>query len=49
VGREIRTGELLRLWLADGAPDLPPYATGPDTLFIAYYASAELGCHLALG
>ena len=25
-----------------------PYPTGPDTLFVAYYASAEIGCHLAL-
>jgi DNA polymerase I len=22
---------------------------GPDTLFVAYYASAEIGCHLSLG
>ena len=27
----------------------PPYSIGPDSLFIAYYASAEIGCHLALG
>jgi DNA polymerase I len=27
----------------------PPYATTADCLFVAYYASAELGCHLALG
>src|SRR5262249_37624547 len=27
----------------------PPYPTGPDVLFVAYYASAEIGCHLALG
>ena len=27
----------------------PPYATGPDVLFVAYYASAELGCHRVLG
>ena len=26
-----------------------PYGTGPDDLFVAYYASAELGCHLAIG
>src|SRR5262249_28035833 len=25
------------------------YGTGPDALFVAYYASAEIGCHLALG
>jgi hypothetical protein len=49
VARELRGGRLVRLWLADGAPALPPYGTGPDCLFVAYYASAELGCHLALG
>ena len=27
----------------------PPYPTGPDALFVAYYASAEISCHLALG
>jgi hypothetical protein len=28
---------------------MPPYPIGPDVLFVAYLASAELGCHLALG
>src|SRR5262249_34340479 len=27
----------------------PPYATGADVLFVAYYASAELGCYRVLG
>src|SRR5262245_11783875 len=49
VARELRTGELVRLWLADGSPSSPPYDTGPDTILIAYYSSAEWGCHLALG
>ena len=49
VARELRTGGLTRLWLGDDAPAAPPYGTGPDELFVAYYASAELGCHLALG
>src|SRR5947209_6107193 len=48
VARELRSGQLVRTWLANGAPELPPYSTGADTLFIAFYASAELGCHLAL-
>jgi hypothetical protein len=48
VARELRTGELRRTWLADGRPPVPPYDTGPDALFVAYYASAEFGCHLAL-
>src|SRR6516162_5424863 len=48
VARELRTGRLVRTWLADGAPAAAPYPAGPDVLFVAYYASAELGCHLAL-
>ena len=48
VARELRSGRLTRLWLADDPPAVPPYPTGSDTLFVAYYASAELGCHLAL-
>jgi DNA polymerase I len=28
---------------------VPQYSIGADCLFVAYYASAELGCHLALG
>jgi hypothetical protein len=27
---------------------MPPYSTGPEALFVSYYASAELGCHLVL-
>src|SRR5262245_36930676 len=48
VAREVRTGELVRLWLADGSPGPPPYGTGSDTLLVAYYSSAEWGCHIAL-
>jgi hypothetical protein len=48
VAREVRTGELIRLWLTDGAPAAPPFPVGPETLFVAYYNSAELGCFLAL-
>ena len=49
VARELRSGRLERLWLDDGEPMQPPYGVGPEVLFVAYYASAELGCHLALG
>jgi hypothetical protein len=49
VARELRSGRLELLWLDGGAPPGPPYGTGPHTLLVAYYASAELGCHLALG
>jgi DNA polymerase I len=50
VAREFRSGRTLRLWRDDlrGRWE-PPYPTGPDVLFVAYLASAELGCHLALG
>jgi DNA polymerase I len=48
VAFELRTGHRLRLWRDDfGA--LPPYSIRADSLFIAYYASAELGCHCSLG
>jgi hypothetical protein len=49
VAREFRSGRVVRVWLDGAAPPGPPYPTGPDVLFVAYYASAELGCHLALG
>src|SRR4051812_26342911 len=50
VAREFRSGRTLRLWQDDlRARREPPYPTGPDVLFVAYLASAEMGCHLALG
>src|ERR1039457_7611625 len=27
----------------------PPYSIGPDVLFVAHYAPAEISCYLALG
>jgi DNA polymerase I len=48
VAHELRSGRRFRLF-QDGFGSAPPYATGPDVLFVAYYASAELGCHRALG
>jgi hypothetical protein len=49
VARELRSGRLVRRWLDGDAPARPPYPTDAGALFVAYYASAELGCHLALG
>ena len=49
VARELRGGRLIRMWLTDQPPAEPPFDVGPDSLFVAYYASAELGCCLALG
>jgi DNA polymerase-1 len=49
VGRELRTGRLLRLWQDDLTTLVnPPFSIGPDALIVAYYVSAELGCFLAL-
>jgi hypothetical protein len=50
VARELRSGRTVRLWQNElRARRMPPYPTGPDVLFVAYLASAELSCHLALG
>jgi DNA polymerase-1 len=48
VAKELRSGTTLRLWRDQFGP-VPPYAIDPGSLFVAYYASAEIGCHLALG
>jgi hypothetical protein len=48
VARELRSGRLLRLWYNELGRE-PPLRTDAESLFVAYYASAELGCFLALG
>jgi DNA polymerase I len=48
VAKELRTGQEWRLWRSEFGPR-PPFPTGPDALFVAFYASAELGCFRALG
>jgi DNA polymerase family A len=45
---ELRSGRKHRMWREE-LPLTPPYPTGADVLFVSFYASAELGCHLALG
>jgi DNA polymerase-1 len=47
VAYELKSRRFLRLW-RDEFGKLPPYSVGEDSLFVAYFASAELGCHLAL-
>jgi hypothetical protein len=50
VAREFRSGRLVRLWREELLQlREPPFPTEPDALLVAYYASAELGCFLALG
>lgn len=50
VARELRSGRLIRLW-QDELLRMPksPFAVDDRTLFVAFYASAELTCFLALG
>jgi DNA polymerase I len=48
VARELRSGKTWRLWRDEFGP-LPPFPIGPDALFVAFYASAELGCFRVLG
>ena len=49
VARQLKSGRTLRLW-EDDLRRLPqaPYPTDQDSLVVAYYASAEVGCHLSL-
>jgi hypothetical protein len=50
VAHELRSGRELRLWRSElQALRTAPFETGPDAVFVAYYASAELGCFLELG
>jgi DNA polymerase I len=48
VAWELRSGRRLQFWRDQFGPR-PPYPIGPDALIVGYYASAEIGCHLALG
>lgn len=45
VALELRSGREIRLW---GSELKDPLPIAPEDLYVAYYASAEMGCHLAL-
>src|SRR5262249_49396929 len=52
VGKELRSGRYVRQWLqanGKGQPPSCPFPTGPATLFVGYFVSAEAGCFLQLG
>jgi hypothetical protein len=50
VAHELGSGRTLRLFDEElRNRDQPPYAVSANALFVAYYASAEMSCHLALG
>ena len=48
VARDLNSGRVVRQWINVENPGPCPYGTGADDLFLAYYASAEIGCILAL-
>jgi DNA polymerase-1 len=48
VAKDLCSGQEWRIWRGE-FPSRPPFSTGPDTLFVAFVASAELGCFRALG
>lgn len=48
VAREVNSGELVRVWLWDDPPADCPLDM-EETLYVAFNASAEMGCHQMLG
>jgi hypothetical protein len=49
VAWELRSGRKFRLFHEELViRSTPPFATGQDVLFLAYFASADLGCYLGL-
>ncbi|RLF59222.1 MAG: DNA polymerase I [Thermoplasmata archaeon] len=48
VAQNIDTGETIKHWIGN-LESKPLYSIDGDSLFIAYYASAEIGCHESLG
>ena len=48
VAWELRSGRKIKLWQDQFGP-APPYPIDASVVFVAYYASAELGCHRVLG
>src|SRR6266567_5243125 len=48
VGQELRSGRVVRLWHTEFGPE-SPFPTDQNTLWVAYYASAEINCLLRLG
>jgi len=50
VAFDLVSGREKRIWMDELTTlQKPPYGIGEGSLIVAYYASAEIGCHLALG
>ena len=47
VAHDLVTGRWIRIWHGEFGP--PPFSLGPESLFVAFSASAEWSCFLALG
>lgn len=47
VAKELRTGHVVRQWR--DSLQSSPFLLSPETLYLCYYAPAEIGCHLQLG
>ena len=48
VAKELRTGQVWRLWRDELGPE-PPFPINARSLFVSFTASAELGCFKVLG
>jgi DNA polymerase I len=48
VATELKSGRWVRVF-GDEMPSIAPYSTREDSLFVAFAAPADLGCHIALG
>lgn len=50
VAKNLRTGQTWRIFQDElKKMNHPPYPVDEDTVMVAYYASAEMNCHLSLG
>lgn len=47
VAKEVYSGKVIKKWLS-GEETQPDYPLDSSTLFVAFFASAEMGCHAAL-
>ncbi len=49
VAKELLTQKTIRMWLDGHHYPECPFKFNEKTLYVAYYASAEISCHLSLG
>lgn len=45
--RELNSGKIIQHWI-NGGESQPDYSISDNSLFVAYFASAEMGCHASL-